>query len=78
MQGKAAQSETLASNTVRWVIGPDGTTVIFSEDIGLTTAVQFSAMQVLLQIYLSSASHTFHNLYAFVVVFWWDSWFSFP
>ncbi|XWS38942.1 hypothetical protein CRYUN_Cryun18bG0007000 [Craigia yunnanensis] len=34
-QGKAAKSETLASNTVRWVIGPDGTTVIFSEDIGL-------------------------------------------
>ncbi|XWS14188.1 hypothetical protein CRYUN_Cryun36dG0102000 [Craigia yunnanensis] len=35
MQGKAAKSETLASNTVRWVIGPGGTTVIFSEDIGL-------------------------------------------
>ncbi|KAK6265290.1 hypothetical protein QUC31_016127 [Theobroma cacao] len=34
-QGKAAKSETLASNTVRWVIGPAGTTVIFSEDIGL-------------------------------------------
>lgn len=34
-QGKAAKSETLASNTVRWIIGPAGTTVIFSEDIGL-------------------------------------------
>ncbi|XVE82259.1 hypothetical protein DITRI_Ditri15bG0133900 [Diplodiscus trichospermus] len=34
-EGKAAKSETLASNTVRWVIGPSGTTVIFSEDIGL-------------------------------------------
>ncbi|TYH82651.1 hypothetical protein ES332_D02G076800v1 [Gossypium tomentosum] len=34
-QGKATKSETLASNTVRWVMGPGGTTVIFSEDIGL-------------------------------------------
>ncbi|TXG71592.1 hypothetical protein EZV62_000171 [Acer yangbiense] len=31
-QGK---SDTLASNTVRWVFGPGGTVVIFSEDIGL-------------------------------------------
>ncbi|KAE8730952.1 Ubiquitin-conjugating enzyme 32 [Hibiscus syriacus] len=34
-QGKATKSETLASNTVRWVMSPSGTTVIFSEDIGL-------------------------------------------
>ncbi|KAK8572070.1 hypothetical protein V6N13_047689 [Hibiscus sabdariffa] len=34
-QGKATKSETLASNTVRWVMGPSGTTVTFSEDIGL-------------------------------------------
>ncbi|XP_039029698.1 uncharacterized protein LOC120163988 [Hibiscus syriacus] len=34
-QGKATKSETLASNTVRWVMGPGGTTVTFSEDIGL-------------------------------------------
>ncbi|XVF28214.1 hypothetical protein REPUB_Repub15cG0010100 [Reevesia pubescens] len=34
-QEKAAKSETLASNTVRWVMGPGGTTVIFSEDVGL-------------------------------------------
>ncbi|XP_022741840.1 uncharacterized protein LOC111293324 isoform X2 [Durio zibethinus] len=34
-QGKAAKFESLASNTVRWVIRPDGTTVIFSEDMGL-------------------------------------------
>ncbi|XVF38849.1 hypothetical protein REPUB_Repub20aG0137500 [Reevesia pubescens] len=33
--GKVAKFETLASNTVRWVIGPGGTTVIFSEDVGL-------------------------------------------
>ncbi|KAL5541959.1 hypothetical protein UlMin_009669 [Ulmus minor] len=34
-QGKAANSVTLASNTVRWVSGPGGTIVTFSEDIGL-------------------------------------------
>ncbi|GLU08507.1 hypothetical protein SLE2022_254150 [Rubroshorea leprosula] len=34
-QEKASKSNTLASNTVRWVMGPTGTTVIFSEDIGL-------------------------------------------
>ncbi|KAJ0092828.1 hypothetical protein Patl1_24897 [Pistacia atlantica] len=34
-QGKAAKSGTLALNTVRWVLGPSGTVVIFSEDIGL-------------------------------------------
>ncbi|GMJ12275.1 hypothetical protein like AT3G06660 [Hibiscus trionum] len=34
-QGKATKSETLAPNTVRWVMGPGGTTVTFSEDIGL-------------------------------------------
>ncbi|OMO58466.1 PAPA-1-like conserved region [Corchorus olitorius] len=43
-QGKAAKSETLASNTVRWVIGPGGTTVIFSEDIGLPQL--FSSMPI--------------------------------
>lgn len=35
MQGKAANAITLASNTVRWVIGPTGTIVTFSEDMGL-------------------------------------------
>ncbi|XP_039071249.1 uncharacterized protein LOC120218363 [Hibiscus syriacus] len=34
-QEKATKSETLASNTVRWVMSPSGTTVTFSEDIGL-------------------------------------------
>ncbi|KAG6726300.1 hypothetical protein I3843_02G062500 [Carya illinoinensis] len=36
-QGKATNTITLASNTVRWVIGPTGTIVTFSEDIGLPT-----------------------------------------
>jgi hypothetical protein len=35
MQGKAANAITLASNTVRWVLGPTGTIVTFSEDMGL-------------------------------------------
>ncbi|KAL5782148.1 hypothetical protein ACOSP7_007177 [Xanthoceras sorbifolium] len=34
-QGKGAKSDALASNTVRWVFGPGGPVVIFSEDIGL-------------------------------------------
>ncbi|XP_010486192.1 PREDICTED: stress response protein nst1-like [Camelina sativa] len=34
-QEKAARSNTLASNTIRLVIGPSGTTMTFSEDIGL-------------------------------------------
>ncbi|KDP27926.1 hypothetical protein JCGZ_19006 [Jatropha curcas] len=34
-QGRAANSNTLGPNTVRWVIGPTGTVVIFSDDIGL-------------------------------------------
>ncbi|XP_062150280.1 uncharacterized protein LOC133858842 [Alnus glutinosa] len=34
-QGKAANAITLASNSVRWVIGPTGTIVTFSEDMGL-------------------------------------------
>ncbi|VVA96735.1 unnamed protein product [Arabis nemorensis] len=34
-QERAARSSTLASNTVRLVIGPSGTTLTFSEDIGL-------------------------------------------
>lgn len=33
-QGKG-KSDTLATNSVRWVFGPTGTIVIFSEDIGL-------------------------------------------
>lgn len=35
MQERAASTVSLASNTVRWVIGPTGTIVTFSEDIGL-------------------------------------------
>ncbi|CAN8260235.1 unnamed protein product [Cochlearia groenlandica] len=34
-QERAARSSTLASNTVRLVMGPSGTTLTFSEDIGL-------------------------------------------
>ncbi|CAH2054768.1 unnamed protein product [Thlaspi arvense] len=34
-QERAARSSTLASNTVRLIIGPSGTTLTFSEDIGL-------------------------------------------
>ncbi|KAG7576314.1 INO80 complex subunit B-like conserved region [Arabidopsis thaliana x Arabidopsis arenosa] len=34
-QERAARSSTLASNTIRLVIGPSGTTMTFSEDIGL-------------------------------------------
>ncbi|KAA8531299.1 hypothetical protein F0562_006008 [Nyssa sinensis] len=34
-EDKAANTMTLASNTVRWVMGPTGTTVTFSEDLGL-------------------------------------------
>ncbi|ESQ49369.1 hypothetical protein EUTSA_v10020778mg [Eutrema salsugineum] len=34
-QERAARSTTLASNTVRLVMGPSGTTLTFSEDIGL-------------------------------------------
>ncbi|XP_010546982.1 PREDICTED: uncharacterized protein LOC104818888 isoform X2 [Tarenaya hassleriana] len=32
---RAAKSNTVAANTIRWVTGPSGTTVTFSEDIGL-------------------------------------------
>ncbi|KAL1211878.1 hypothetical protein V5N11_023860 [Cardamine amara subsp. amara] len=34
-QERAARSSTLGSNTIRYVIGPSGTTMTFSEDIGL-------------------------------------------
>ncbi|KAJ7955224.1 putative HIT zinc finger,PAPA-1-like conserved region [Quillaja saponaria] len=34
-QEKFANSPTLGSNTVRWIMGPTGTVVTFSEDIGL-------------------------------------------
>ncbi|XP_010259288.1 PREDICTED: uncharacterized protein LOC104598774 [Nelumbo nucifera] len=34
-QEKAANAMTLASNTVRWVMGPTGTVVTFPKDIGL-------------------------------------------
>ncbi|XP_057966714.1 uncharacterized protein LOC131156781 [Malania oleifera] len=34
-QEKAANALTLASNTVRWVMGPTGTTVTFPKDMGL-------------------------------------------
>lgn len=34
-QERAASNLSLASNTVRWIIGPTGTIVTFSEDIGL-------------------------------------------
>ncbi|TQE03172.1 hypothetical protein C1H46_011175 [Malus baccata] len=34
-QGRTGSAVTLAPNTVRWVIGPNGTTVTFSDDIGL-------------------------------------------
>ncbi|KAJ9181810.1 hypothetical protein P3X46_005864 [Hevea brasiliensis] len=34
-QGRAAKSSTLGLNTIRWVLGPTGTVVIFSDDIGL-------------------------------------------
>ena len=33
--GRAANAVALASNTIRWTMGPTGTTVTFSEDIGL-------------------------------------------
>ncbi|XP_077244214.1 uncharacterized protein LOC143884485 [Tasmannia lanceolata] len=36
-QEKAAASMVLGSNTVRWVLGPTGTIVSFSEDAGLPT-----------------------------------------
>ncbi|KAH7513467.1 hypothetical protein FEM48_Zijuj12G0203000 [Ziziphus jujuba var. spinosa] len=35
LQEKNANALTLASNTIRWVNGPTGSVVIFSEDIGL-------------------------------------------
>ncbi|XP_042492480.1 nucleolar protein dao-5-like [Macadamia integrifolia] len=34
-QEKAANAMTLASNTVKWVIGPNGTVVTFPKDVGL-------------------------------------------
>ncbi|XP_072983193.1 uncharacterized protein [Typha latifolia] len=34
-QKRAAESLTLASNSIRWVMGPTGTIVTFSEDVGL-------------------------------------------
>lgn len=34
-QERASKSETLSPNTVRWIIGPTRTTVIFSKDVGL-------------------------------------------
>ncbi|KAJ8767272.1 hypothetical protein K2173_017316 [Erythroxylum novogranatense] len=34
-QGKNAKMKELGSNTIRWVIGPNGTVVTFSDDIGL-------------------------------------------
>ncbi|XP_065863803.1 uncharacterized protein [Euphorbia lathyris] len=35
VQGRNANSSRLSSNTIRWIFGPAGTTVIFSDDIGL-------------------------------------------
>lgn len=35
LQERAANALTIASNTVRLIMGPTGTTVTFSEDIGL-------------------------------------------
>ncbi|KAL6292991.1 hypothetical protein ACE6H2_001133 [Prunus campanulata] len=35
IQGRTSSAVTLAPNTVRWVIGPNGTIVTFSDDIGL-------------------------------------------
>lgn len=37
LQERAANAMTIPSNTVRLIMGPTGTTVIFSEDIGLPT-----------------------------------------
>ncbi|XP_026662553.2 eukaryotic translation initiation factor 5B-like isoform X2 [Phoenix dactylifera] len=34
-KAKAAKSQTLASSTIKWVMGPTGTVVIFPEDVGL-------------------------------------------
>ncbi|CAI0467003.1 unnamed protein product [Linum tenue] len=34
-QGKASKSDELGANTIRCVIGPEGTTVTFSNDVGL-------------------------------------------
>ncbi|XP_010931744.1 uncharacterized protein [Elaeis guineensis] len=34
-KAKAAKSQTLASSTIKWVMGPTGTVVIFPEDMGL-------------------------------------------
>ncbi|PQQ20368.1 uncharacterized protein Pyn_32649 [Prunus yedoensis var. nudiflora] len=34
-EGRTGSAVTLAPNTVRWVIGPNGTIVTFSDDIGL-------------------------------------------
>lgn len=58
MQAKAAKTDTLGSNTIRWVIGPSGTLVIFSDDVGLPNIFNsvpcrckltyFSPVQVLL------------------------------
>ncbi|RXH71890.1 hypothetical protein DVH24_025391 [Malus domestica] len=36
-EGRTGSAVTLAPNTVRWVIGPNGTTVTFSDNIGLPT-----------------------------------------
>lgn len=35
IQEKAANALALASSTIRWVMGPTGTTVIFPDDMGL-------------------------------------------
>jgi hypothetical protein len=40
MQEKCSKPFNLASNTVRWTMGPNGTVVTFSEDIGLPSIFQ--------------------------------------
>lgn len=35
MKEKAATAQMLASNTIRWVMGPTGTVVTFPKDMGL-------------------------------------------
>lgn len=37
MQEKAANSMVLASDSVRWVMGPSGTVVTFPDEMGLPT-----------------------------------------
>ena len=43
MQERAANALTISANTVRWVMGPTGTTVIFPNEMGLPSIFETKA-----------------------------------